>query len=282
VTWVLIGIGWLFPLGLILHDAMRHEERDERGADHNHGDTPSTIAASESDEQQKHRAAEREHWDHERRHSRKVRIFTAVAAGAAVVAAVVAYGAYRETRRQADAAVDQLAIQSSDQRPWLHLEDAKTEPINYTANGLNFTMRFSVKNYGRSPATHAYVRAVVIPRKLDALAEERTLCETYDFLNKSGPLVFTGTPQEFPITLTFYKDDIDRQREYFKAQGSNTFPVWMTVVACVQYDSLYDAKPHHEGHVYNLVPVDVTNAAVGSVLSAPNGNPSFLTPSIID
>jgi hypothetical protein len=241
-------------------------------------------------------ADERNFWQHQVRAlwaNVGIGIATLTAAGAA---AIIAYGAYQagsaavveakkqttEAHRQADAAINQLAIQSSDQRPWLHLEDVKTEVINYTANGLYFTMRFIGKNYGHSPAIHAHIRATVVPFKFDVSVEEKALCENYDFQNKSGPVVFTGEPKEFPVTLTFYKDDIARQRAMDDAQGSKMYSIWMTVLACVQYESLYDTQIHHEGHAYNLNPVDITNAADGTVLSAPNGHPSFLTPGIID
>jgi hypothetical protein len=251
-----------------MHDAIHDDGQNKKDAVHSHDDASLTIDAQieEHAAQEKHRAAERDYWTDERSHNKWVTSFSAVAASAAILAAIIAGGAYFETRRQAEAAVQQLAIQASDQRPWLHLEDVKTEQMNYNVNGLMFTTRFSVKNYGRSPAVHTAVQAVLIPRKDDALAEERTLCETS--WNKSGPLVFMGTPQEFPITLTFSKDDLALERKYFEAQGSKIFSVWMTVLVCVQYDSLYDTHPHHEGHAYNL--------------NAPSGHPSFLTPSIID
>ena len=244
-------------------------------------------AAQQTDENGWH-AEEREHKRHERTYWRiqKVAsavtlIFSLIAAGGAAAGAYIAFGAFKEARRQADEAKRQADVVVSDQRPWLHLEDVKTEQINYNVNGLMFTTRFSVKNYGRSPAIHTAIQTKVIPMKFDALTDEKTLCET-DY-NKSGPLVFPGeTPHEFPITLTFYKDDITLERRIMEAQKSKLTSIWMTMLICVQYESLYDTRTHHEGHAYNLNPVDITNAADGSILPAPNGHPSFTTPSIID
>lgn len=232
-------------------------------------------------QEEEHKRGEKSYWGVQNTTSIFTLLFSVVAASAAVYGASIAVKAFHEAKRQADEAKRQADVVVSDQRPWLHLEDVKTEQINYNVNGLMFTTRFSVKNYGRSPAIHTAIQAKVISMKFDALTDEKTLCETE--YNKSGPLVFPGeTPHEFPQTLTFYKDDIALQRRIIEAQKSKSISLWMTMLVCVQYESLYDTQTHHEGHAYNLNPVDITSAVDGSILPAPNGHPSFTTPNIID
>lgn len=233
-------------------------------------------------EEREHKREERSYWRIQKVASAATLIFSLIAAGGAAAGAVIAFKAFKEAKRQADEAKRQADVVVSDQRPWLHIEDGKTEQITYTANGLNFTMRFIVRNDGHSPAMHAHVRAVIVPKKFDVSNEEKALCETYDFQNQVGQPIFMGNPQEFPMTLTITNDDIAVQRDALKAQGSKMVSVWMTVLASAQYDSLYDALPHHEGHAYDLNPIDITNASVDTVLSAPMGHFSILTPIIVD
>jgi len=233
-------------------------------------------------QEEEHKRGEKSYWGIQNTTSIFTLFFSVIAASAAAYGACIAVKAFHEVQRQANEAKRQADVAVSDQRPWLHLEDAKTEQINYSVNGLSFTTRFIVKNYGHSPATHAYVRTAVILRKFDVLAEEKALCEAYDFQNKAGQIVFTGAPQEFPVTLSFTNDDIAAERRLFESQGSKMVVAWMTLLACVQYDSIYDTLPHHEGHAFDLNPVDITNAKVGDVLSAPMGHFSILTPIIVD
>ena len=233
-------------------------------------------------DEKKHKRGEWSHWRIQNATAILSLLFSVIAAVTAVYGASIAIKAFEEARRQANEAKRQADVAVSDQRPWLHIEDIKTEPINYTVNGLLFTVRFTVKNFGRSPAIHAYARPKLIPLKYDASAEVQSLCDTYDFQNKSGPLVFMSEPQEFPVTLTITNDEIAQLRKFFEAQGSKMVSAWMTLLVCVQYNSLYDVQPHHEGRAYNLNPIDITNATVGGVLSAPNGHPSFLIPNFLD
>jgi hypothetical protein len=119
VIWVLISIGFLFIVGLVLHDAIQYEENNRKGTAHTHADAPSAIVPPNNEHatQERHRAAERSHWAHERRHNRVITAFSIVAAAAAVAAAVIASWAYVQTRRQADeakrqadAAMDQILV----------------------------------------------------------------------------------------------------------------------------------------------------------------------------
>ena len=88
MIWIVIGIGWLFLLGLVLHDAEHYEGRNKNGANHNQDGVSTTIAAPRDEHaaQEDHRAAERDFWTHERIHNKWVTLLSAVAAAAAYVA----------------------------------------------------------------------------------------------------------------------------------------------------------------------------------------------------
>lgn len=98
---------------LILKDAENYERQAQDSA-HRHEEPTNQVVVSSPDEQyteeKNHRAKESAHWTHERRHNKWVTIFSALAAGAASIAAFAAIGAYVQTQRQAKAAEDQVDV----------------------------------------------------------------------------------------------------------------------------------------------------------------------------
>jgi hypothetical protein len=112
LIWLLIAAGFGVLEGVILYDAEHEEGQSKKGAEHNHEGAPSALSTPEEDNarQEKHRAAERAHWAHERFHNKIVTGFSAAAAGAAIVAAIIAGWAYIQTKRQADAAEEQTRV----------------------------------------------------------------------------------------------------------------------------------------------------------------------------
>jgi hypothetical protein len=151
VIWILISIGWLFLLGLVLHDAEHDEGQAKKGAEQNHCEAPLALVAPEKEyaRQDEHRAAERNHWTHERRHNRNVAALSAIAGGAAVLAALFAGGAYVEARRQANAAEQSVV---AVQRAFIVVSGLKEEIVREKDKvvGVNFTP--IIRNSGNTPA----------------------------------------------------------------------------------------------------------------------------------
>jgi hypothetical protein len=157
VIWILVNIGWLFLLGLILHDAVRDERQNEKWAERNHNDAPIAIGSPEYEEteQQKHRAIEREHWAREQRHNWRVIVFSAATATAAIVAAVIAWFAYSEAWRQAAAAWEQVKISRDTEerqiRAYLGVFAGAIEP-QHSDEGDAIGVRVTIRNAGTTPA----------------------------------------------------------------------------------------------------------------------------------
>jgi len=101
------------------------------------------------------------------RHKRGERVYwwvtgtTSVSATiAAAAAAWFANGAFTETRRQADTA--QQALVAAD-RPWIKVVDFTAHGIKVEEKVVWAHATIQVKNIGRSPAQHTFVRVKLIP-----------------------------------------------------------------------------------------------------------------------
>lgn len=170
MIWILIGIGFLFIEAIILHDAIRDQGQDKRDTQHERRESPVAIPALEGEQsqQEQHRTAERHHWAHERIHNRRVTIFSAIAAIAAIVAAIVATFAYIETRRQADAALEQTKISLDTEkrslRAYISILSAAIQPQNYP-NGSTVVVQITIKNSGQTPAydERSFISVAVAP-----------------------------------------------------------------------------------------------------------------------
>lgn len=153
MIWIVIGIGWLFLLGLVLHDAEHYEGRNKNGANHNQDGVSTTIAAPRDEHaaQEDHRAAERDFWTHERIHNKWVTLLSAVAAAAAIFAALIAGDAYFETKRQADAAD---ASNKIVQRPYVTVTELTINPehsVTQPDNFFGWSFQPVVENSGPTP-----------------------------------------------------------------------------------------------------------------------------------
>ncbi len=119
MIWAVVLFLWLSLIGLILHDAIRDPwnyakstDRDQRRTDEYEEGTISEepVNVGRDAEEAAHRAAERRYWRHQANYNVVVGILTLGAAGAAIVAACIAFGAYSEAKRQADAAEKQIDV----------------------------------------------------------------------------------------------------------------------------------------------------------------------------
>ncbi len=124
----------------------------EEGPD---GAALSISCAPESERlaEERHRAEERAHWAHQRRHDRIVAGFSIAAAAAAAVAAVIAGWAYVQTKRQADAAWLQVQVSQDTEARQLraYVLVSKSELRNL-GDGKKTTAEVLLKNFGLTPA----------------------------------------------------------------------------------------------------------------------------------
>ena len=166
LTWgVLAAAGWLaFMAKRGLSRGQPPEPRDcpdEHACTAKHGsepaghDQPLRAAPLPSPDERQYASDER--------HKRGERIYWRVTGAASVVATIAAgaaawfaYGAFTETRRQADTA--QEALIAAD-RPWIKVLGLSAPEVEIRDGGVFLNARLSVKNIGRSPAQHTHVRA---------------------------------------------------------------------------------------------------------------------------
>lgn len=115
-----------------------------------------------------HQREEREYW-------RRSLAASWVAAGAALVAVLFAAGAYNETRRQADTA--QEALIAAD-RPWIKINKLSRVRIDVDDHVVWVSADVQVKNIGRSPAQHTYLKTTLLSDSslTEQTAEAENLC----------------------------------------------------------------------------------------------------------
>lgn len=123
-----------------------------------------------------------EHQREERRYWRRSivisKVATAVTAGGLVFAGLAFIAGYRamiETRRQADTA--QEALIAAD-RPWIKVLELSGPRIEVRDNAVFLRAGLKVKNIGRSPAQHAFIRTKLSPdgSVMDDARETEMLC----------------------------------------------------------------------------------------------------------
>jgi len=112
---------------------------------------PDNRASDDLLDQIAHRVSERDHWTHERLHSRRVTFFSAIATVAAITAAVIAFLAFLETKRQAEAGWAQVKvyqeIEKRQLRAYLTFQDGGIK-----CGGADCGLQLNVKNSGQTPA----------------------------------------------------------------------------------------------------------------------------------
>ncbi len=114
----------------------------------------------EESDQKYHRSEERSHWAHEHAHNKRVACLSAIAAGAAFVAAVAAVGAYIQTKRQAEAAETQIGVAKDTEQRQLRayigvVPPADNQVINSFFPPIAPDVRLTPKNFGVTPAYKA-------------------------------------------------------------------------------------------------------------------------------
>jgi hypothetical protein len=173
----------------------------------------------------------------------------------------------------------QLKIQSAEQRPWLSIEGATLNDSYERLNGITTTGVLAVKNFGHSLAINVLPRTAVVPVSFSSRkTEEDKVCETYDFLNEGGTTIFDK--QDLPIR--FQMSEVDLQKFIETNKGATS--IWMTLLVCVQYRSLFDKDQHHAGYAYDLAPIEIHDVPIGGKIPLPQpaGHQNPFTPTRID
>jgi hypothetical protein len=134
-------------------------------------------------------------------------------------------------------------------RPWIMADISVGGPIIYNVNGLNFTLRFQLKNIGRSPATNVWVKtcvfapaigvdsAMISPRaRLNQLIAESKAARPTPF----GYALFPDEVIVQDVTMGIGQEELTRITQV-------TEMIFPTVIGAIIYRSSFDERPHHTG-----------------------------------
>ena len=191
----------------------------------------------------------------------------AIAAFVGLALVCVGYLQYRVYSRQAGIMKQQAKISAADLRAWVY-EDSSLEfltPLNAFPEAfrrLAITIRFHVKNIGKSPALK-----IAIPVKLellglhpDLLSEQRHFCieappssafVAYGKIVEIEHTIFPNQELAFDVTAVLKGEDIAEYQA--KPSGPNSGPVKsdiLVLMGCINYRS--GEEVHHTGFIYNL------------------------------
>jgi archaellum component FlaG (FlaF/FlaG flagellin family) len=182
--------------------------------------------------------------------------------GAAVLAAILAYNAYLQTRRQAKAAETQAGIMQQQfeftDRPWIEITRAvPNQNAVFRDGNLNVGLTLFVKNVGKSVAIQIAEKAKAITAKdgdeyfVSSLREQKTKCS-----EKNA----TGLP------LTLFPDQSSENAWWesmqagfsvnvadgkFMAPDRKTELIHPLIVGCIDYQ-IATGKPHQTYFIYDL------------------------------
>ena len=97
-------------------------------------------------------------------------IFTAVLSAVGVIqlkmlvrAETLAEKSAQAAKDSAEAALKQIDLMKTDQRPWISLDMLPEGPLVRDVNGWNFIVRYTLNNAGKSPAFNVDFIAVMVP-----------------------------------------------------------------------------------------------------------------------
>ena len=151
------------------------------------------------------------------------------------------------------AQLDQMA---ADQRPWIHADLSIEEPVTLDTNGMNFSLRFIVKNNGRTPAIFVWNYLQPFLGEDDAqtpLQHQKKLCLS---LRKTiGPTADGFTL--FPDQTVELRHHLTIAPAAFATDRSGAS--FVNIVGCTDYQTT-GAKTHHQtGFIYRLVQTNLSD-----------------------
>ena len=187
---------------------------------------------------EQHHAAERRYWCCQT-------VIGSVALVASIVAAIGAWLAFSQTKRQANYAQRQLDVALNEQRPWISVSPELDSPITYdTQGGAHFKVRFPLKNTGHLPAINVRPKVdrdlITFGTKYDTESALRKLCASDD---KIQPIwLFPTDPFPYWETLNFSAAEVveGRLQKGGPKNGTIVPGILPVINICVDYSVAYD------------------------------------------
>jgi hypothetical protein len=166
----------------------------------------------------------------------------------AAIGVAIAYGAFDQTRRQAAAAEEQLAVGRADQRAWIDISKlAMADDIVFDENGARISLSFEVTNVGKSPAFAADPWISAFINGMSGAPNETYLKPTVSITVPAENILFPGRP----VTRTATGYVATRQLAQIVTTSNRFFPP--TVEVCVSYRLASLLDEHKTCHTLLLV-----------------------------
>jgi hypothetical protein len=167
---------------------------------------------------------------------------------------------------------EQLELMQDADRPWVTVEiTANTDwvpgaivggPLAFDQGGHgNLTSKITMKNIGKSVATHVYIRSKALAIGLTdplsiPLEYQKTLCSGLNTYAKNKSLPdsrYTIFPDDIQVEFDIRGVDakqIEERPEFLTLKNGK--PIALLLVGCVDYEYASSPKPHQTGFVYEI------------------------------
>ena len=176
----------------------------------------------------------------------------AVFTGFLVLANILLFVSGERSIEVARRSVAKNALVASN-RPWIRADVTVAGQIFYNVNGVNFTLRYALKNVGHSPATNIWVDPRVFAPAIgvDAVFNSRAELQKIIATHKSqidSPLGFALFPDEIAtqnVTVSIGQDELKRitQKVPF---------IVPTIIGTIAYRMGFDTQVHQTGFVVRV------------------------------
>ncbi len=144
---------------------------------------------------------------------------------------------------------------TAEQRPWVKFAAIElVSGLTYDINGASITIRFTLKNIGRTPAADTWVNVFfysIGPHSKSPREEQLRLISEAKARPASGnigSILFPGDPLIEEITMTIGKDEIEK----INSQETHKFLI-PTVIACIQYRFIFTRENHVTTEILSIL-----------------------------
>jgi hypothetical protein len=154
----------------------------------------------------------------------------------------------------ADTAASELEL---SQRPWLIKFDAVIiGPFIFDRDGGHITIRFLLKNVGRSPAVGVWIHDRFYPENItmpNPFDEQTAVCREAKKQasgQRLGLMLFPGEPKEIDISDHMSESEITDALDVYN--GALRPFIDPEIVGCADYQSSFSPKRHQTGFIYHV------------------------------
>ncbi|WP_146767893.1 hypothetical protein [Mesorhizobium atlanticum] len=179
--------------------------------------------------------------------------FLASCAGLAVTVIGIYY--VRKSLLASHEAVDTARQQLvADQRPWLLVVPSFVRPIRFDPKGAIIEVALDIRNIGKTPAQHVYVKAKVINTLGSTVAVHITSGELLGMRNEHELIGATQLPSEERVERRTFRIDREKMRAIVPVEGLPVLPIMLPVlIVCIDYRVPFTNQLAQTMRVYGIL-----------------------------